>query len=113
MVVTFATRKLQKTLSSTADRAKSYGAINGKIIGRRLDVITAATTLEDLQHVPGKFHPLAHNRKGQFSFHIEEPLRLIFRPDHDPLPLDANGNLIWAQVTRVEILEIVDYHPQK
>jgi proteic killer suppression protein len=113
MHISFATRKLQKSLSDTAERAKNYGAVCGKIIGRRLDTMAAATTLEDLRHVPGKFHALSYDRKGELSCHLEEPLRLIFRVNHDPLPLDENDELIWSQVTQVEVLEVIDYHRKK
>ena len=36
--------------------------------------------------------------------------RLIFRPDYDELPTKSDGGLDWAQVTRIMILEVLDYH---
>lgn len=36
--------------------------------------------------------------------------RLIFIPDHDPVPRKDDGGIDLAQVTKITILEITDYH---
>jgi proteic killer suppression protein len=38
------------------------------------------------------------------------PKRLIFEPDHETKPTKPDGGLDWQKVTRVLVLEIVDYH---
>lgn len=59
---------------------------------------------------PHRCHELTGNKKGQLSLDLDHPYRLIFRPDHDPLPLRDEGGLDWKAVTAVEILGIEDTH---
>ena len=71
----------------------------------------AATTLEDMRLLPGaRCHELTGDRKGQLAVDLVHPLRLVFEPDHDPQPEKADGGLDWIAVTKVVIVEIVDYH---
>jgi len=39
-----------------------------------------------------------------------QPQRLIFEPDHNPVPQKPDGGLDWTQVTRIRVIEITDYH---
>lgn len=89
---------------------KEYGHLGAKIIRRRLDDLRAASTLEDMRLLPGKYHELKENRKGQIAVHVEEPKRLIFIPDHEPVPLTSNGAINWKEVRSIKVLEIVNYH---
>jgi len=50
------------------------------------------------------------NRKGQLSFDLDHPCRLIFLPNHKPMPSTDDGGLDWSQVTAVKILGIEDTH---
>ena len=50
------------------------------------------------------------DRQGQLAVDLVHPKRLVFEPDHDPLPTNAAGGLDWSQVTAIVIVEIVDYH---
>ncbi len=80
-------------------------------IQRRLDELKAAECLEDLRNLPAaKCHELDADRDGQLSVRVEHPKRLIFVPNHDPIPVGRSGGLDWQQVTRVLVIEIVDYH---
>jgi hypothetical protein len=38
------------------------------------------------------------------------PLRIVLVPDHDPVPVTSDGSVDRMRVSRVRILEIVDYH---
>ena len=58
----------------------------------------------------GNYHNLEGNREGQLACALEGAWRLVFVPNHDPIPVDADGKLDWSKVTAVEIQEIVDYH---
>ena len=64
---------------------------------RKLDVIDAATRLDDLRSPPGnRLEALKGDRKGQWSIRINRQWRICFRwPSESPGPLDV---------------EIVDYH---
>ncbi len=36
--------------------------------------------------------------------------RLVFVPDHDPIPTRADGGIDRTLVTKISITEVVDYH---
>jgi proteic killer suppression protein len=38
--------------------------------------------------------------------------RLVFEPDHDPIPTLEDGGIDQSAVTRIKILEVVDYHDE-
>lgn len=61
-------------------------------------------------HGVGGFHPLKADRAGSFALNLDGPYRLIFKPDHDPRPLLADGGIDESSVIRVAITEVVDYH---
>ena len=42
---------------------------------------------------PERRHELSGNRKGQFAVDLKHPQRLIFEPNHNPLPRRADGGL--------------------
>lgn len=77
----------------------------------RLGQMQAAETLADLLLVPGaRCHALTGNLKGKFAVDLAHPYRLIFSPDHDPLPRKEDGGLILEEVTAVVVQAIKDYH---
>jgi len=111
MEIRFATQRLQKLCNNSGKLRGVYGPECALKIQRRLDELKAADCLEDLRNLPGaKCHELKADREGQFSVYLEHPKRLIFVPDHEPVPVGTNGGIDWQQVTRVLVLEIVDYH---
>jgi toxin HigB-1 len=64
---------------------------------KRLEILDAATSLVDLQHLPSnRLEALKGDRKGQFSIRINSQWRLCFE-----WPLEAVGP---------SNVEIVDYH---
>ena len=66
-----------------------------KIAGRKLDLLDAAVTLEDLRIPPGnRLETLKGDREGQYSIRINERYRICF---------------IWTDEGPKDV-EIVDYH---
>jgi proteic killer suppression protein len=110
VTINFSDNKLEKLINDLKSLQKEYGQIGAKIVRRRLDDLRASTTLADIRHLPGKYHELKENRKGQIAAHLEEPKRLIFVPDHDPVPLTENGAMDWKAINSIKIIEIIDYH---
>lgn len=111
MEVSFANQKLQKLCNNAGKLRGEYGSKCADKIKRRLDELKAAECLEDLRHLPGpRCHELTADRVGQLAVDLEHPKRLIFEPDHEPVPVGKSGGLDWQQVTRVLVIEIVDYH---
>jgi proteic killer suppression protein len=77
---------------------------------RRIAALLAAPTLQEMENVPGNCHALRGDRKGQFAVSLWGPFRLIFRPAHEPAPLLHDGGVDKAQVTKIRIEEVEDYH---
>jgi len=111
MEISFDKPKLQKLCNSSGKLQGKYGPECAQKIMRRLAELKAAASLDVLRSLPQcRCHQLTADYDGCLAVDLQHPLRLIFRPDHDPLPLDAANGLIWASVTRVRIQEIIDYH---
>lgn len=76
-------------------RPKGLGSDVIRSAKRRLIVLEAATSLEDLRANPGnRLEALKGDRKGQHSIRINDQYRICFRWDE----------------TGAEDVEIVDYH---
>ncbi len=110
MNITFKDRKLRKVANNERKLIKEYGTKRGKKIKQRLDDLMAAETLEDARYLPGNYHELTQDRKGQWACDLDQPYRLIFEPHEYPIPTDDDGKYIWIEIKGVEIIEITDYH---
>ena len=80
------------------------------MLKRRLASLMAAPTLADLEGVPGRFHPLSGDRSGAFAGSVSGNLRIVFVPNHDPVPILPDGGVDQKSVTAISITEVVDYH---
>ena len=89
---------------------KEMGKIRGELYLIRLNALYAATTLEDVRYLPGHFHELTGNRKGQWACNLDQPYRLVFRPQENPIPVDEDGRYKWSDIHGVVIEEITNYH---
>ena len=111
MEISFATPKLQKLCNNANKLRGEFGPKCAVKIQCRLAELGAAECLEDLRNLPGpRCHELKADRDGQLAVDLEHPKRLIFVPNHDPVPVGVNGGLDWQNVTQVQIIEICDYH---
>lgn len=111
MEISFSSGKLAKECNDFAVSRKAHGEQRAKLIRRRLDALRAAVVLEDLRNTPGRLHELLGDRKGQLSLDLDGPYRLIFTPNHNPIPArPQGGGMDWTQITAVTILEIEDTH---
>jgi plasmid maintenance system killer protein len=114
MDITFKNRKLQKELNEGAQLDKVHGALRAKKIRIRMKELRAARTLMDFwppKSPPARCHELSYGqRSGQLSVDLDHPYRLIFVPDHDPVPEREEGGLDWSKVTAVKILGVEDTH---
>jgi len=101
---------LEKTCSDDRQGAKRWGAENLPRLKRRLASLMAAPTLQDMEGVPGNCHQLHADRAGEFAVDLWGSYRLVFEPDHDPLPELPDKGIDRARVTKIVIKEVVDYH---
>jgi len=92
---------------------KKFGKIRAEKIKTRLAQLNYAENLEDTRHLPGNFHELSANRKGQWACDLDQPFRLIFIPHENPIPTTKDGRYIWLEIKGVEVIEITNYHKEK
>ena len=113
MEISFSDGKLEKECNDEKLLLRRHGKDRARRIKLRLAVLRNAATLSaiGLPYVgPCHCHELGNDRAGQLSVDLDHPYRLIFIPDHDPVPMLAAGGLDWSKVTAIKIIEIVDTH---
>ena len=111
MEIAFGSRRIEKLCNSAKEMRAKLGDRGAKSLHRRLSQLKAADTLADLGKVPGaRCHELKGDRQGQLAVDLVDGKRLVFEPAHGSAPGKADGGLDWALVTRVRVIEIVDYH---
>jgi len=108
--ITFRKKKLTKLANDFEKCKKDLGALRARLFQQRLVDLLNARNLEDVHHLPGHYHELTGDRKGQWACDLDHPYRLIFEPHEQPVPTNAAGVCIWTEITSVEVIEIVDYH---
>ncbi len=54
-------------------------------------------------------HPLLGNRAGQFALKVSANVRMIVVPDHEPVPRTSDGGIDPSKVTRIQVIEVIDY----
>jgi toxin HigB-1 len=110
MIITFRNKKLGKLVKDERKLVKEFGKLRAGKLQIRLEQISFANTLEDLRYMPGNYHELTGNRKGQITCDLDQPFRLIFNPHLDQNSLGTAGKLKWSGIKGIEIIEIMDYH---
>lgn len=110
MDITFRKKKLEKLANDYRKCQKEFGQNRAKLYNQRLGDLRNADTLEMVRNLPGNYHELVGNRKGQWACDLDQPYRLVFEPHENPVPTDDHGKYIWLEIKGVEVLEIIDYH---
>jgi proteic killer suppression protein len=111
MDIEFCSRSLEKACNSEKELIRRWGKDRGRTIGRRLQQLAAAETLKVMAAIPpAKLHLLKGKRAGQFAVDADYPFRLILEPNQDPIPTLKDGGIDLANVTKIKIIEVVDYH---
>lgn len=110
MEISFATSKLAKLCNSEKKLKGTYGPRMAAVIQQRLMDLDAAETLASMKDLPGRCHQLTENLDGLLAVDLVHPNRLVFAPDHDPVPELTGGGVDWSKVTKIEVAGIGDYH---
>lgn len=110
MDITFDDNKLRKYANDEKKARQKLGDRRAKLYKQRLDDLKDVDNLEETRELPGNFHELVGDRKGQWACNLDHPYRLIFEPHEDPIPTNEDGQYIWVEIKGVEIIEIEDYH---
>ena len=111
MEIAFRTRTLEKTFNSQSSLQKKYGERIAKTIMIRLALLKNAACLSLVPVTPPeRRHLLKGNRKGQYAVDLDQSLRLIFEPNHDPVPSLADGGIDLKRVTAIRVMDVTNYH---
>ncbi|MCA1988042.1 MAG: hypothetical protein LDL07_02695 [Desulfarculus sp.] len=111
MDISFNKRQLAKSCNSREAAIKRWGANNAKIIMQRLKELSNAPSLAEVCLLPApRCHELKGKLKGRFAVDVQHPFRMVFVPDHNPLPYRDDGGLDLEKITAIVILSVEDYH---
>ena len=80
MEITFSNKKLEKLANDDSKCLKEFGKLRADKYKIRLSQLRFAQTLEDVRMMPGNYHELTGNRKGQWACDLDQPYRLVFEP---------------------------------
>jgi plasmid maintenance system killer protein len=110
MEITYRKNKLEKQCSNASEIKKAFGS-NAKRVASRLDDILASPNLTILiQIAAANCHPLYGDKRGKWAIDISGNFRLIFEIADDPVPKTIGGIIDTSLITKICILEIIDYH---
>jgi plasmid maintenance system killer protein len=108
--IKYKNRKLEKQLTDLREMAKTFGSMARKV-NQRLEDLKSADTLAVMATIPAaRCHELVGTRKGELAVDISPNYRIIFEPDHNPVPTKDDGGLNWEEVSKIQINELTDYH---
>ena len=111
MVLQYESSGMAKACATDKQMRKRWGEPMAARLRLRLTQLEAFVTLADASTLPAmRCHELTADRKGQIAIDLVHPHRLILRPDHDPLPTKPDGGLDRTLVTKLVVVEVVDYH---
>ena len=102
---------MQRTFNSKKALVREYGEKNAKRIAIRMAVLSAAPNLAAVPtSKPDRCHQLKGDRKDQFAVDLMHPFRLVFCPNHKPVPRHEDGRIDLDQINAIEIIKVEDYH---
>ena len=111
MQISFRTRRLERTFNSARSLTRRYGDHMARVIKMRMAVLKNARSLSQVPATPpDRRHMLRGDRHEQYAVDLVHPYRLVFEPNHDPIPRMEDGGVNLDEVTAITVIDIVDYH---
>ena len=110
MDISFKTSGLHKLCTQQRLMVKRLGPSTAKKLMQRLADLQACDSLHEASFIPGRAHELSGDRRGQIAMEVRGGVRLVFVPDHDPIPRRPDGGLERKSVTAITVTEVGDYH---
>ncbi|MFH0823813.1 MAG: type II toxin-antitoxin system RelE/ParE family toxin [Pseudomonadota bacterium] len=90
---------------------REYGSERAGKIRTRLDLLRAAANLAQVPaSSPTRRHELKGNLKGRYAVDLTGNYRLVFEPNHEPIPVKDDGGIDLRAVTAIRVLSVEDYH---
>ena len=102
--IEFRDKELEHCATDEAYAKRKMGKKRVRYFNDRINTLRVARNFAELSLLPGHFHELVGNRKGQWACDLDQPYRLII------WGAEPDKVVIWAEVTEAEIVEIIDYH---
>lgn len=110
MEISYKNRKLEKKLTAPKEIVKFFGKLARKV-NQRIKDLTDADNLAIMRTLPAaNCHELKGDHKGELAVDVSENYRIIFEPNHAPIPKKDDGGLNWEEVSKIQINKIEDYH---
>ena len=112
MEIFISDKRLQKAAQDVAACRRQYGIDMAKKLALRLASLRAAESLVDFwppKSGPERCHELKGDKKGTFSIDLNQPYRLLFRPN-EPIGDVADEQQRWKSITAIDIVAIEDTH---
>lgn len=110
MDILFASPDLERQCNDDRLARRKLGADVARNLRSRLDDLAAAQSMAHCPTLPGKFHPLTKDRKGQFAVWLTKAVRLVFEPVIQPLPRLPDGSVDLGKVATIKVVYIGNYH---
>ena len=111
MEISFANRRLERAFNSEKELIRRFGVPMARKIQVRMAVLRGANNLGLVpRERPTRRHLLSQDRDEEFAVDLDHPYRLVFVPDHNPVPRLEDGGIDVSNVTAIRIQEVVDYH---
>ncbi len=111
MDVAFTRQKLGKTFNTEKALKREFGDRMARVIAIRMAVLKNARTLSLVPVTrPERRHQLRDDRDEQYAVDLVHPYRLVFEPNHDPIPRKPDGGIDTEQVTAITIIEVINYY---
>ncbi len=108
MRVSFENAKLRKLCNQRREAVRELGHNSAKMLEKRMRQIKDVANVAKLTE--GKPHQLTRDRAGEYAVSLAGGDRLVFAPDHDPVPAGKGGGIDWSAVTSIRITFIGNYH---
>jgi toxin HigB-1 len=108
--ILFASPDLDKLCNDGKVATRTHGADVAKRLRTRLDDLRAAANMAVCPTLPGKFHALVGDRKGQYAVWLSKAIRLVFEPVAEPVPTLPDGSIDQGQITTIRVAYIGNYH---
>lgn len=110
MDILFSSPELEKLCHDEKLAKRAHGKDVARRLRSRLDDLRAASTMATCITLPGKFHPLTRDRKGQYAVWLDKAMRLAFEPVAEPMPALPDGTIDLGRVATVRVVFIGNYH---
>jgi len=73
MDITFAAKRLERIANDDRKMLAQMGKVRAQKLRLRLAQLADAVSLEDVRCLPGNYHELREDRKGQWSCDLDQP----------------------------------------